>query len=98
MVYLVGFLLDIRAHALPFAVDAVVLALVVAVMVLAYRWWDPRGTPVPRPRIRVFLALGGLALAVQIVGVVLEASDPGDLGNNAPAILLLAVLFLNCLS
>ena len=41
--------------------------------------------------------LGEEALLVQVIGVVLEAGYAGDLANNAPGLLLLVVLFLNCL-
>ena len=97
MVYLVGFLIDVKGLLLPFAVDAVVLAPVVVVVVLTSRWWDPSARPLAPARRRAFLALAGLALLIQVVGVVAESGEAGDLANNAPGLLLLVVLFLNCL-
>jgi hypothetical protein len=97
MVYLVGFLIDVRGFLVPFVVDALVLAPVVVIVVLTSRWWDPAARPLAPARRRVFLGLAGLALLIQIVGVVVESGDAGDLANNAPGLLLLAVLLLNCL-
>lgn len=98
MVYLVGFLLDVRGYWVPFTVDAVALVFVVLILVLTLRWWDPQAGPTPRPHVRVFLALAGLAFLTQVIGVLVELGDPGDLANNAPGLLLLGVLLLNCLS
>jgi len=97
MVYLVGLLYDLRGYAVPFAVDALALVFVVVIVVLTSRWWEVGGRPVPKDRARVFLALAGLGLLVLIVGAVVESANPGDLTLNGPALLLLAVLFLNCL-
>ncbi|MCI4320702.1 MAG: hypothetical protein L3K18_03650 [Thermoplasmata archaeon] len=96
MVYLVGFLIDVKGLLLPFAFDAVVLAPVVAIVVLTSRWWDPAARPLGPARRRLFLVLAGLALLLQILGVIAESGASGDLANNAPGLLLLAVLFLNC--
>jgi hypothetical protein len=98
MVYLVGLLSDLRAYPVPFASELAVLVVVVVIVALTSRWWDPKFLPLPKPRARVFLALGGLAVLVQVVGVVVQSGYANDLAGNAPALLLVIVLFLNCLT
>ncbi|MCI4325953.1 MAG: hypothetical protein L3K00_08810 [Thermoplasmata archaeon] len=95
VVYLVGILVDLRAFETVVVVEFAVLLVITALLLLTLRWWDPSGNPPNRPRARVFLALAGLALLVQVLGVVAESSDPNDLGNNVAGLLLLGILFLN---
>jgi hypothetical protein len=97
VVYLVGILVDLRAFETVILVEFAVLVVVTALLLLTLRWWDPTGQSVSRPRARVFMALAGLALLVQVLGVVAESSDPNDLGNNVAGLLLLGILFLNTL-
>jgi hypothetical protein len=97
LVYLVGILVDLRASATVLVSEIAVLVVVAVLFLLTVRWWEPTGKPTTRARSRQFLALAGLALLVQIGGVVAESSDPNDLANNAASILLLAILFFNTL-
>ena len=92
MVTLVGLILDLRSRLAEVGLESVVLALVVAIVVLTSRWWEPTGAPTPRPRVRVIVGLAGLTLLVQLVGL---AVDPADVSVNLVPLLLVGVLFLN---
>jgi hypothetical protein len=97
LVYLVGIIVDLRASETVLVAEIAVLVVVAALFLLTVLWWEPTGKPTTRERSRRFLALAGLALLVQIAGVVAESSDPNDLANNAAGLLLLAILFFNTL-
>jgi len=95
LVYLVGILVDLRTDNTVIATEAAVLAIIVVLFLLTVRWWEPTGKPTPKRRSRQFVLLAGLALLVQLVGVVAESADPNDLANNSAGLLLLAILFFN---
>ncbi|HEV8048993.1 MAG TPA: hypothetical protein VGP88_00185 [Thermoplasmata archaeon] len=95
IVFLVGILVDLRANGTVIATEIAVLAVVAILFLLTVSWWEPTGKPTPKRRARQFTLLAGLALLVQIAGVVAESSDPNDLANNSAGLLLLAILFFN---
>jgi hypothetical protein len=97
LVYLVGILVDIRGYESVLLTEIGVLVVIVVLFLLTLRWWEPTGKATTRPRARTFLALAGLALLVQIAGVVAESGYPNDLANNAAPLLLLAILLFNTL-
>ena len=97
IVYLVGILVDIRGYESVLLAEVGVLVVVVVLFLLTLRWWEPTGKATTRTRARTFLALAGLALLVQVAGVVAESGYPNDLANNAAPLLLLAILLFNTL-
>ena len=92
MVTLAGLIIDLRGRVAEVALEAVVLAFVVMIVLLTSRWWDPTGKPTSRPRVRVFVGLAGLAVLAQLLGL---AVDPADVSVNLVPLLLVGVLFLN---
>jgi hypothetical protein len=98
MVYLVGLVLALRGFVVPFVFGVAVLVVVVVIVLLTSRWWDPLARPLPRSRARTILALAGIAVLIQIVGIAAETGYSNDFTGNAPSLLLVVVLFFNCLS
>jgi hypothetical protein len=97
LVYLVGVIVDQRAFLTVVLAETALLSVVVVLFLLTLLWWEKSGKLTTKPRARVFLALAGLAILVQIGGIAAETSDPNDLANNAAGLLLLAILFFNTL-
>jgi hypothetical protein len=85
----------VRAGGTVIATEVAVLLVVAILFVLTILWWEPTGQPTPKRRSRQFVLLAGLALLVEIAGVVAESADPNDLANNSAVLLLLAILFFN---
>lgn len=98
MVYLVGLVLALRGFVVPFVFGVAVLVVVVLIVLLTSRWWDPLARPLSKQRARTILALAGIAVLIQIVGIVAETGYSNDFTGNAPSLLLVVVLFFNCLS